>query len=138
MTTGALPFTGEVLGAIRALTSSSIRCLPSRPWLLTCPARSIFFFAKAMAKSKEQRFQSVRELVDAFLEIAGGGRAALGSQVSLGHSSSDIDALPVASSAPGPVTNPSGASPTTSGLATVALPATALLPSPIAGAARAR
>ncbi len=132
MTTGALPFTGEVLGAIL----SRILVDPVPPVATVAPdlpGSLDFFFAKALAKAKEQRFQSVRELVDAFLEIAGGGRATLGSQVSLGTSTSDIHALPIAPSASGPAVSASGASPAMSGIATVALPATAVLPPPMSG-----
>ena len=68
--TGALPFPGDVLGAVlsRILVDPVPPVGSVAPDL---PASLDGFFAKAMAKSKEHRFQSVREMVDAFVGIAG-------------------------------------------------------------------
>jgi eukaryotic-like serine/threonine-protein kinase len=145
MVTGALPFTGEVLGAVlsRILVDPVPLVATVAPDL---PGSLDFFFAKALAKVKEQRFQSVRELVEAFLEIAGGGRASLGSQVSFSASGSDIhvppptpatSSPPVVSGSPAvpglPFASPGapGAGASMSTMATVPLPATAPLPVPV-------
>lgn len=71
MVTGVLPFQGEVIGAVL----SRILVEPVPPVADSAPdlpgAVLDKFFARALAKSKEQRFQSIRELVDAFLAISG-------------------------------------------------------------------
>ncbi len=72
MVTGVLPFPGDVIGAVlsRILVEPVPRVADSAPDL---PAAELdAFFAKAMAKTKEQRFQSIRDLADAFVRIGGG------------------------------------------------------------------
>jgi len=67
--TGKLPFPGEVLGEVL----SSVLVDPFPPIAEVAPdlpAGLEAFFAKALAKKKEQRFANVAELVEAFNAIA--------------------------------------------------------------------
>ncbi len=71
MVTGALPFPGEAIGAVL----SRILVHPVPPVHAAAPDLPTSlddFFAKALAKPKEQRFQSIRDLIDAFVAISGG------------------------------------------------------------------
>ena len=68
MTTGHLPFPGEGLGNVLA------KILVDPPpkvgsFVATLPESLDAFFALALAKKREERFQSVRELVEAFVSI---------------------------------------------------------------------
>jgi serine/threonine protein kinase len=68
MVTGELPFPGDgfgkVLSSVLTETPRPVRAIvPSLPEPLDG------FFARALAKKREERFQSVRELVDAFVVI---------------------------------------------------------------------
>jgi serine/threonine protein kinase len=99
-TTGVLPFPGDVLGAVL----SRILVDPVPPVATVAPdlpAAFDAFFAKAMAKSKEARFQSVRELVDAFVQIAGGVPMSSSGHISLGTSTPGIQ-TPFAAGATNP------------------------------------
>lgn len=82
--TGRLPFPGDVLGTVMARVLVDPIPLASQiaPDL---PPGVDDFFARALARDRDQRFQSVREMVDAFLPIAGG--APLGVTSSGGHQS---------------------------------------------------
>jgi serine/threonine-protein kinase len=69
--TGHLPFPGEVLGTVMA----GILVDPIPPVSLVAldlPPALDAFFARALARDRAQRFQSARELVDAFAQISGG------------------------------------------------------------------
>jgi len=68
MVTGHLPFPGEGLGQVlsKVLTADPPKVGSLVPGL---PASLDGFFAKALAKKKEERFSSMRELVDAFVEL---------------------------------------------------------------------
>lgn len=70
MVTGRLPFPGEVLGEV--LSSVLVDPAPSMADAAPDLPRELDgFFAKALAKKKEERFSSIGELVDAFTVIAG-------------------------------------------------------------------
>ena len=67
--TGELPFPGEVLTAV--ITKIVIDPIPSvRTYLPGAPAALDAFFTKALSRDRAQRFQSVRDLVVAFGEVA--------------------------------------------------------------------
>ncbi len=68
--TGALPFPGDgLLDILSHIVTDPVPPVASvAPDL---PASLDAFFAKALAKAKEQRFQSVGELVDGFVQAAG-------------------------------------------------------------------
>ncbi|MEZ4306623.1 MAG: serine/threonine-protein kinase [Polyangiaceae bacterium] len=82
MVTGAFPFHGEGLAAIL----SRILVDPVPPVATVAPdlPRSLdLFFARALAKDKEQRFSSMRDMELAFLEAAGLSRAPFASGASI-------------------------------------------------------
>jgi serine/threonine-protein kinase len=74
--TGQLPFPGEVLGSVMAKILVD-EIPPASRIAPDLPPSVDAFFARALARDREQRFQSVRELVDAFGQIVG-ARARLG------------------------------------------------------------
>jgi len=82
--TGRLPFPGDVLGTVMAKVLVDPIPLASQ-MAPDLPPGIDAFFAKALARDRDQRFQSVREMVDAFMQIAGPG--GLGANVSGGHMS---------------------------------------------------
>jgi serine/threonine-protein kinase len=97
--TGALPFPGEALTGVmvKILMDPIPRASEVAPDL---PAALDGFFARAFARERDQRFQSVREMVDAFAEVPGAtGAGARGSMGSLA-------ALDPAASGPWPATPP--------------------------------
>jgi serine/threonine-protein kinase len=70
MLTGKLPFEGEVMGAI--LSRMLVDPPPSMAQVASdLPETLDAFFAQALAKRREDRFQNVRALVSAFLEATG-------------------------------------------------------------------
>ncbi len=83
MLVGALPFPGDQLGPVLAKILTDPIPVPSRnaPDL---PPSLDAFFARALARDKLQRFQSVAEMVDAFLAAAGGKEAFPSISLSLG------------------------------------------------------
>ncbi|AKT42376.1 serine/threonine-protein kinase [Chondromyces crocatus] len=69
--TGRLPFPGDVLGTVmaRVLVDPVPQATQIAPDL---PPGVDAFFARCMTRDREQRFQNIRELVDAFAQLAGG------------------------------------------------------------------
>ena len=69
--TGHLPFPGDALGTVMAkiLVDPIPPVIPLAPDL---PPSLDAFFARALARDRAARFQSVRDMVDAFRTIAGG------------------------------------------------------------------
>ena len=83
MLVGTLPFPGDQLGPVLAKILTDPIPVPSRlaPDL---PASMDPFFARALARDKNQRFQSIQEMVEAFLNAAGGKDAFPSMSMSLG------------------------------------------------------
>lgn len=111
MLTGTLPFPGDVMGAILA----KIFVEPPPPVASVAPdlpAELDAFFAKALAKQKEHRFQTIDDLVVAFLAIAERhGGATAGARRSLPDSSLAAIATPLPVAAPGPARAPASITP---------------------------
>jgi len=83
MLTGALPFPGDQLGPVLAkiLTEPLPVATQIAPDL---PPSMDGFFTRALARDKNQRFQTVAEMVDGFLAAAGGKEAFPSMSMSLG------------------------------------------------------
>jgi len=69
MLTGQLPFPGEAMGEVLARILADPLPVPTQ-MAPDLPPEIDAFFTKALARDRAQRFQSVRELVDAFARIA--------------------------------------------------------------------
>ena len=83
MLTGALPFPGDQLGPVLAkiLTEAVPPPSSAAPDL---PPTMDGFFTRALARDKNQRFQSIQEMVEAFQAAAGGREAFPSISMSLG------------------------------------------------------
>jgi serine/threonine-protein kinase len=83
MLVGVLPFPGDQLGPVLAKILTEPMPVPSQA-APDLPVSLDPFFARALARDKLQRFQSIAEMVDAF-QAAAGGKDAFGSiSMSLG------------------------------------------------------
>jgi len=69
MLTGQLPFPGEAMGEVLARILADPLPVPTQ-MAPDLPPEIDAFFTKALARDRAQRFQSVREIVDAFARIA--------------------------------------------------------------------
>jgi serine/threonine-protein kinase len=109
MITGTLPFPGEVLGEVL----SSVLVDPFPPMAQVAPdlpAAFDGFFARALAKKKQERFSSVAELLEAFAAASGAGPSPGFASEITGHSTAPtlephlpLAAEPVAVPVPVPV-----------------------------------
>ena len=120
MITGRLPFPGEVLGEVL----SSVLVDPFPPIAEVAPelpAALEGFFAKALAKKKEERFSSVGELVEAFTAIA---------TASLASPATPATAAPTAPTLTGPLDDAAPRSDARDHEVAVAAPAEAVAPIP--------
>ena len=68
MATGQLPFPGDGFGNVLAKVLVE-KPAPVRSLVPSLPAALEGFFERALAKNRDERFQSVRELVDAYVSI---------------------------------------------------------------------
>ncbi|MEZ4306630.1 MAG: protein kinase [Polyangiaceae bacterium] len=91
MLVGSLPFPGDQLGPVLAKILTDPIPVPTQhaPDL---PPTLDPFFARALARDKHQRFQSIHELVDAFQAAAGGRDAFPSISMSLGTGQSPVAA----------------------------------------------
>ena len=142
MLTGSLPFPGDQLGPVLAkiLTDPLPVATQAAPDL---PPAMDAFFARALARDKNQRFQSVQEMVDGYMAAAGGKDAFPSISMSLGTGQLQGPQgtqvwLPGQPQAPGPITGShggaiSGSGPQTGSVASMTGPHTGQHTGPMAG-----
>ncbi|MBK8252715.1 MAG: serine/threonine protein kinase [Polyangiaceae bacterium] len=83
MLVGTLPFPGDQLGPVLAKILTDPIPVPSQ-YVPDLPRTMDGFFMRALARDKNQRFQSIQEMVEAFQAAAGGREALPSISMSLG------------------------------------------------------